>query len=140
MNESPIYKSREKHLPAISKYLVVIGILILIAAIHIFRIGSYLNGRAYQLYYSYASDLMLPFGIYFLLCLQEKQFPFLKKWYTKAGLIFAACTITEILQAFGIHLLGVTFDPADILMYGLGVLFAALVDRMVLSRLMKGWS
>lgn len=139
MNESPSNHRPEQHPNAVSKKLIGFGILLLIAAIHAFRIGSYLDGRAYQLYYSYASDLMLPFGIYFLLCLQEKKFPFLKPWPVKAGLIFSACTITEILQAFNIHILGTTFDPLDIMMFGIGVLAAAAVEQFLLTRLVKGW-
>jgi len=41
-------------------------IMVLIAAIHAFWLGSYLSGDLYIFYYSYASDLIMPFGIYFL--------------------------------------------------------------------------
>lgn len=60
---------------------VIVGIVIMvtIAAIHGFRIGSYLNGNLYLDYYSYASDLMLPFGAYFLLSMNEIQLRFLRK-------------------------------------------------------------
>ena len=35
---------------------VVLGV----AAIHVFRVGAYLSGTQHRLYYSYASDLLLP--------------------------------------------------------------------------------
>ena len=42
----------------------IVGIIIMLAigVIHGFRIGSYLNGDLSLYYYSYASDLLLPFG------------------------------------------------------------------------------
>ena len=47
------------------KVRVAVGIIIMIAiaAIHFFRVGSYLNGNMYNLYYSFASDMMLPLGL-----------------------------------------------------------------------------
>jgi hypothetical protein len=46
---------------------VIVGIMIVIAATHVFRIGSYLHGELHNFYYSYLSDIVLPFGCYFLL-------------------------------------------------------------------------
>ncbi|MEJ2238722.1 MAG: hypothetical protein P8X82_10530 [Gemmatimonadales bacterium] len=46
---------------------VAIVIVVLIALVHSFRVGSYLNGSLFTLYYSYFSDVFLPFGMYFLL-------------------------------------------------------------------------
>jgi hypothetical protein len=51
--------------------VVIICIMVLIAAIHIFRVGSYLHGELYNYYYGYFSDLILPFGGYFLLGANE---------------------------------------------------------------------
>ena len=89
------------------KVRVAVGIIIMIAiaAIHFFRVGSYLNGNLYNLYYSFASDIMLPFGAYFLLCLNEIQLRFLRKWYLKALLVFGVMTFSEGMQLFGITFL-----------------------------------
>lgn len=123
------------------KVRVIVGIIIMvtIAAIHYFRFGSYLNGSLYSLYYSFASDLMLPFGAYFLLCINEIQLPFLRKWYIKALVVFSIMAFSEVMQIFGIYFLGVTFDILDILMYGIGVISAVLFDKQIFRRFIPGW-
>jgi hypothetical protein len=120
---------------------VIVGIIIMItiAAIHGFRIGSYLNGNLYLYYYSYASDIMLPFGAYFLLSMNEIRFPFLRKWYVKVIIVFSVMTFSEIMQFFGIYFFGVTFDLVDILMYGLGAFLAALFDKQFLEKFVPFW-
>ena len=118
---------------------IVVGILLLIAAIHVLRVGSYFSGSLHSLYYSFFSDFILPFGIYFLLCLNEVSFPFLRDWKVKAGIVFAGAAFAETLQAFGVPVLGTTFDPLDYLMYAAGALAAAGVDKQLLERVVPFW-
>ncbi len=113
--------------------------MLVIAAIHAFRLGSYLDGDLYILYYSYASDVMIPFAFYFMLSVNEIRIPFLRSWMIKALIIFGGCSFTEIMQIFDIYFLGVTFDPVDFLMFGLGTLLAVLIDRQVLRRFLPLW-
>lgn len=122
-----------------NRILVGISIISVIALIHIFRVGSYLKGDLYLFYYSYVSDLIIPFGIYFLLCIDELFIKILRKWYIKASIIWGITTLMEILQLFGIYAFGNTFDPIDILMYGLGVGFAIVFDRLLLKRFIPFW-
>ena len=96
-------------------------------------------GRAYDLYYGYFSDLILPFGAYFLLSMNDATNPFLRKWYVKAGIVFSLASFAEICQFFGIEAWGVTFDPFDIGMYGAGVLIAAFVDVKLFANLFGFW-
>ena len=121
------------------KILIVILIEVTIALIHVFRLGQLFSGLGYNLYYSYFSDIVIPIGAYFLLTLNESTFPFLHKWFIKAGIIFAFTTFAEICQLFGIEILGVTFDPIDILMYGIGVSIAAFLDVKVFTRYFGFW-
>lgn len=114
--------------------------MLTIAAIHAFRVGSYLEGDAYLLYYSYFSDFILPFGAYFLLWMNDLSYPFLRHWAVKAALAFAAPAFSETMQAFGVYFLGVTFDPLDYAMYALGALTAALLDKQLLERLLPSVS
>jgi hypothetical protein len=58
----------------------------------------------------------------------------------KALLVFAVSSATEVAQAFGVPLLGGTFDPLDFVMFGLGVVLAVFVDRVVFDRLFPFWS
>ena len=119
------------------KVRVIVGIIILllIAAMHGFRIGQFLNGHFYKLYYSFASDLVLPIGAYFMLSMNEIHIQFLRKWYVKATIVFSVMTFSEIMQALGVYFFGVTFDWLDILMFGMGTLIAVLLDKLVLESL-----
>jgi hypothetical protein len=119
---------------------VIFSIVILIAVVHIFRIGSYLKGELYDLYYSYFSDLVLPFGCYFLLCADELWMPILGRWEAKSASAFLIPSIAETCQYFGIPVLGSTFDPLDYLMYGIGAISAAVVDTQVFSRIFDFWT
>ncbi len=124
---------------SIHKILIIILIQIIIALVHIFRLGQIFNGQYYNFYYSYFSDLILPFGWYFLLSINDARIPVLRKWYVKAGIIFLLATFAEICQLFGFYVLGVTFDPIDILAYGAGVLIAAFIDVKIFAPNLGFW-
>ena len=124
----------------IGRAAVVIPVILVIALIHVFRVGTYLDGTLFALYYSYFSDIIIPFGMYFLLCLNEVSIRFLQDWRVKALLVFAIASLAEVMQAFGVPLLGQTFDPLDFVMFGVGVLLAAFVDAVLFDRVIPFWS
>ena len=132
-----VMKNRKK---LVYKYVVVIFIILVIAAVHLFRVGSYLDGVYYQYYYGYFSDIVVPFGMYFLLCMNDLRFVFLRKWTVKCLLVFGFASITEIMQAFGVPILGRTFDPLDFVMFGIGVITAALIEKQLFERIFPFWS
>jgi hypothetical protein len=100
-----------------------------VAAIHLLPVGSYLEGTAHRLYHGYASDIVIPFAMYFVMLLGERTTAAFGDWRVKALLVLAAACGAEVLQGLGVPALGSTFDPLDFLMYALGVLAAVLVDR-----------
>ena len=51
--------------------------------------------------------------------------------------LFLLGTTVEILQLKGLHVLGSTFDPLDILMYGIGVVFGLIIDFFVIDKFEK---
>lgn len=110
---------------------VVLGV----AAVHVFRVGGHLKGVQHRLYYRYASDLLLPLGMYFVLCLGERSLRFLADWRVKAAGVLAAAFAAEVLQGLGVPMLGRTFDPLDFGMYATGVLAAVLLDEVALVAL-----
>jgi hypothetical protein len=118
---------------------VSVGVMVAIALIHAFRIGSYLTGSWYILYSSFVGDITIPFGMYFLLCINDFDYKFLRDWRVKGLLVFGFSSATEIGQYFGIHMLGVTFDPLDFVMFGIGTLLAAFADKMFMSRVFRFW-
>jgi hypothetical protein len=48
-------------------------------------------------------------------------------------------TFSEIMQIFGFYFFGVTFDILDILMFGIGVLIAVLIDKQIFERFLPHW-
>jgi hypothetical protein len=114
--------------------------MILIAATHILRVGSYLQGELYNFYYGYFSDFILPFGFYFLLCATELQLPVLRRWEAKLAIAFLMPSIAETCQYFEIPVLGSTFDLLDYFMYGIGAMSAVIVDTQVFSRIFTFWT
>lgn len=122
-----------------ARRLLIFSIQLIIAALHFFRLGQLLQGGYYIIYYSYFSDLVLPFGAYFLFCSSELSFPILKDWKVKTGFTFLLPAAAETCQYFGLPVLGSTFDPLDYLMYGAGALMAALVDVQLFTRIFKFW-
>jgi hypothetical protein len=118
---------------------VIVAIMLVIAAVHIVRVGSSLPGEYNNLWYSYFSDFILPFGCYFLLCLSEEQMPVLRRWEVKWAFAFLLPSIMETCQYFGLPVLGATFDPLDYFMYALGATSAVLVERLLFSRLLNFW-
>jgi hypothetical protein len=119
---------------------VIFSIVVLIAVVHIFRIGSYLQGELYNFYYSYFSDIILPFWCYFLLCATAPQMPILRRWEAKLAIAFLMPSIAETCQYFGIPVLGATFDPLDYFMYGIGAMSAVVVDTQLFSRIFDFWT
>ena len=57
----------------------------------------------------------------------------------KVLIVFAAMTFSEIMQNFGFYFFGVTFDILDILMFGMGVIIAALIDKQIFERFISHW-
>lgn len=119
---------------------VAIGIVIVVALLHAFRVGSYLPGSLGRLYYSYFSDIVVPFAFYFLLCLLVRHWRAFGDWRTKAAVVFGVSSFAEVMQGVGVPLLGQTFDRLDFLMFAAGVLLAVLVDQVLLARALPGWS
>jgi hypothetical protein len=120
--------------------VVIICIMVLIAATHIFRVGGYLHGELFNFYYGYFSDFIIPFGGYFLLCAAELDLPFLRRWKVKLAIAFLIPSIAETCQYFGMPVFGSTFDLLDYFMYALGVTLAAIFDIQVFSRLFDFWN
>lgn len=122
------------------KTILILAIVLIIAVLHLAGLGQHAVGIWRDLYYSYFSDLVLPFGFYFLLCASEKKNPVFRCWWVKAALVFGAASAAEILQFFGVYALGITFDPLDIVMYAASVLLAVIVERGIFSRLFSFWT
>ena len=121
----------------IRKKVVIVSIMILIGLIHFFT-GSNYKGPYPGFVNGYLLDILVPFGFYFLLCLSK--FPLLKSWIVKSILMFGVASFTEIAQFFGVPIFGQTFDPVDFVMFGMGVILAAILDIIVFPRIFDFWT
>ncbi len=122
----------------VKKTIVVVVVALIVASIFVIDI-NWTSEVAYNLYHSYFADIALPFMLYLLLVPNAGRNRLIAHWWQRALAVFALCTTSEILQYFGIFALARVFDPLDIVMYGLGVLLAALVDRLLLTRIFPFW-
>jgi hypothetical protein len=108
-----------------------------IALIHFFTGSSY-KGPYSGFVNGYLLDILVPFGFYFLLGLSK--FSLLKPWIVKSILMFGAASFTEIAQFFGVPIFGQTFDPVDFVMFGMGVILAAIFDIIVFPQIFNFWT
>lgn len=118
-----------------SKTMLIVGIMIPIALLH-FVTGSNYRGPYPEFVNGYLIDILLPFGLYFLLCLDRIP---IKSWIVKSALVFGIGASVEIAQFFGVPLLGRTFDPLDFVMYGTGVTLATIFDMLVFPKTLRFW-
>ena|SRR3972149_11370753 len=120
------------------KLLILILFPLSIAAfLDRFHYGAYFahGSLVYFLYNGYFTDLVQPFGLYFVLCLSEPWLAWMRPWWTKVLIVFLLPSAMEILQGLGWNVFGRGFDRFDFLAYALGGLFAAFVERKALARL-----
>jgi hypothetical protein len=119
------------------KKIVIVSVVIPIALLH-FLTGSNYRGPYPGFVNGYLLDILLPLALYFLLCVSG--FSLLRSWAVKSILVFGVGAVVEIAQFFGVPIFGRTFDPLDFVMYGTGVIFAAILDTTVFPRVFKFWA
>jgi hypothetical protein len=121
----------------VRKKMVVLSIVIPTALLH-FLTGSNYRGPYPAFVNGYLIDILLPLSFYFLLCLVE--LPLLRSWVVKSALVFGAASSVEVAQFFGVPVFGRTYDPLDFVMYGAGILLAAILDTTVFPRAFEFWT
>jgi hypothetical protein len=113
---------------------LIVGISLFIALLH-FIIGPDYNGIYKHFVRGYLIDLLLPMNIYLLLQISlRKKISIVKSRVIGALFTFLIGLIVEILQLFKIEFLGSTYDPLDIVMYGIGVMIGLLVDYTIIDK------
>lgn len=120
------------------KFIILICIpLSIVMFLDKFHHGAYFDHESlvYTLYNGYFTDIVQPFGLYFVLCLSEPWLTWMRPWRIKALIVFLLPSIMEILQGLGLNVFGRGFDPFDFLAYAVGGLLAALLERLALARL-----
>jgi len=123
----------------IKRRIVIVSIALFIGVLHLISIGRFLQNDLYNLYRCYFSDVIIPFGFYYLLCATEFKLPQMKSWKMKLAISFIFPTIAETLQLFGIPFLGSTYDPVDYIMYGIGSSTACIIEAQLFPIIFKFW-
>jgi hypothetical protein len=119
----------------INSIFLIVGISGAVGILH-FIIGPGYNGIFKNFMSGYLIDLVLPMNVYLLF-----QIALRKRYSVKTSRIAGAITtyaiglIVEISQFFEHDFLGSTFDPWDLLMYGLGCGLGILIDIFIIERL-----
>lgn len=119
-----------------SIYLIV-GISLFVGLLH-FVIGPDYNGLCKHFIRGYLLDILLPMNLYLLLQISlRKKISILKSRLIGAIFTFLFGLAVEISQFYEIKFLGSTYDPLDILMYGLGVILGLLIDFLIIDNYEK---
>lgn len=99
-----------------------------------FLISPDYHGKYETFIKGYVIDILLPMNLYLLLQVS------LRRMISKARSRIFGALITfilgiavEFLQWHDIHILGTTFDPLDIVMYGSGIFLGILIDLLLLE-------
>ena len=119
-----------------SIYLIV-AISLFVGLLH-FLIGPDYQGILKHFIRGYLIDILLPFNLYLLLQISlRKKIPVTKSRIIGAVITLSFGTIAEILQLNKIEFLGSTYDPLDILMYGIGVGLGVIMELTIINRFEK---
>ena len=113
----------------------IVGLSLSVALMH-FIIGPDYNGICKHFVRGYLIDLLLPMNLYLLLQISlRKKISIAKSRVIGAMSTFLFGLIVEILQLLKIKFLGSTYDPLDIVMYGIGIMIGLLVDYTIINKL-----
>jgi len=114
---------------------IIVAISLFVGSLH-FIIGHDYNGICKNFVNGYLIDILLPLNIYLLfqVALRKKL---IVKWSRLSGALFTFLIgiIVEVLQYHEIPVFGNTFDPLDILMYGIGILLGFFIDILIIDKI-----
>ena len=115
----------------------VVVISITVGLLH-FIIGPDYQGYCKDFIRGYLIDILLPMNIYLLLQISlRKKISVFNCRVIGAVFTFLVGTTVEVLQYNKINFLGATYDPLDILMYGIGVALGLILDFTIINRYEK---
>jgi len=116
---------------------IVVSISLFVGLLH-FIIGPDYQGICKQFIRGYLIDILLPMNLYLLLQISlRKNILINKARIIGAIFTFAFGTLVEILQFHKIVILGSTYDPWDILMYGIGIGLGIAIDLTIIDKFEK---
>jgi hypothetical protein len=116
---------------------IIVSISLFVGLLH-FVIGPDYHGIFRHFIRGYLIDILLPMNLYLLLQISlRKNISVKKARIIGAVFTFAFGTTVEILQFNEIDFLGSTYDPWDILMYGIGIGAGFVIDLTIIDKFEK---
>lgn len=116
---------------------IIVSISLFVALIHLV-VGPDYQGIFRHFIRGYLIDILLPMNMYLLLQISlRKNIAVIKARIIGAIFIFSFGTMVEILQFYKIEFLGRTYDPWDILMYGIGIGAGIVIDLTIIDKFEK---
>ena len=115
-----------------NRKILVVGIAVGVGILHFFT-GPEYRWPLRSFVTGYLIDILLPFAMYLVLGVTDHAV--LLSRIARGALVFGIGALAETLQYFGVPIFGRTFDPLDYLMFGIGIVAAAVFEWAVLSRL-----
>ena len=115
-----------------NRKLLVVGIAVSVGMLHFFT-GPEYRGPFRAFVTGYLIDILLPFAMYLVLGITDHAVILSRA--ARFAVVFGIGALAETLQYFSVPLFGRTFDPLDYLMFGIGIVCAAVFEWAVLSRL-----
>ena len=110
---------------------IVVAIALFIGLLH-FVTGPGYSGPFHVFVNSYLIDIFLPFAMFLVLGIANISI--LNKPLVRTVIVFCVGVSTEILQYFNVPIFGRTFDPLDLLMYGIGIGLAVIFELLFLEK------
>ena len=116
---------------------IIVSISLYVGLLH-FVIGPDYQGIFRHFMRGYLIDILLPMNLYLLLQISlRKNISVSKARIIGAIFAFAFGTMVEIFQFYEIEFLGSTYDPWDILMYGIGIGLGIAIDLTIINKFEK---
>ena len=115
----------------VNRKVIVVFIAVVVGLLH-FLTGPRYRGPFPVFVNGYMIDILLPFAMYLVLGVAKQSI--IRSGIARGVFVFAIGFVTETLQYFDIPIFGRTFDLLDYLMFGIGIGFAVVFERIVLFR------
>lgn len=116
---------------------IIVAISIFVGLLH-FVVGPDYHGIFRHFIRGYLIDILLPMNLYLLIQISARKYLTVNTARIVGAIVpFVFGTMVEILQLYKIELFGSTYDPRDILMYGIGIGLGIVIDLTVIDRFEK---
>ena len=121
----------------VKSFYFIVAISLVVGLLH-FILGSNYMGPLKDFLNGYLIDILLPLNLYLLLQIALRKIMTIAQSRISGALFTFIIGLTaEMLQLYDIPVFGNTYDPLDIVMYGIGILLGVLLDFTIIDNFEK---